>query len=203
MLLGFAALLTLGAGQARADFLLTLAAGSPTGGGSDFTYTYNVFLQGNSTLSPSGGGSNSSNIFTIYDFAGYIPGTATTGTLTGFSVVTAGQLLGVNVPTQAPPDSNVVLNITYTDVSNTTANTGTTSMMLGTIALQSTLNVGQQTTFYSGSSQNSANNALIANNTAQLLGPLQSVPEPASLAMLGTGLVAVLGLGLRRMKKTA
>jgi hypothetical protein len=199
-LLCFAALLTLGAGQARADFVLSLVGGAPTGSGP-FTYTYDVSLQPNSALVPGGGGVNSVDFFTIYDFNGYVPGSAALGSLTGFTIIA--QNVGINPATQTPPvDNPGIANITFTyALGTTTAYNPATSGFLGTVTLQSTLPLGARTVFYSGASQDSAASSVIANNTNQVLGPLASAPEPASVAMLGTGLVAVLGLGLRRRKK--
>jgi len=196
-LLGFAALLTLGAGQARADFQLSLVGGAPTGSGP-FTYTYQVFLTSNSALSLTGGGGNPASFFTIYDFNGYVPGSAALGTLTGFSI--SAQNVGFTPIFQSPPDNPGIVNITFTDVSNTTSNSSlVSSVLLGTVSLQSTISLTQQAAFYSGASQNAVNGN-IANNTGSVAGPL-AVPEPASVAMLGIGLVAVLGLGSRRRKK--
>jgi len=193
--LGLAALLALVGSQARADIQLDLAAGSPTGAGP-FTYTYNVSLQPNATLT-TGGGLNTpppANFFTIFDFNGYVAGSASAAGLTGGAAAwtVSSAAIGRLAPTQFPPDDGRP-NITFTYIGAApiiNAST-TTALALGTITLASTIPVdGIRNIFYSAATQNSATPATtIANNTNQLQGPA-AVPEPGSLALSAFGLLA-------------
>src|SRR6516225_27725 len=72
-LLAGAASLWVGAGPARAEIRLSLEAGSPTMEGSNFRWTYDVFLRPASELDSAGGGRNPGNFVTLYDVNGLVP----------------------------------------------------------------------------------------------------------------------------------
>lgn len=188
--LGLAALVSLVGSQARADILLTLASGSPSGSGP-FLYTYNVALQPNTNLVATGGGANSSNFFTVYDFNGYFAGSASVAGLTNSASWSfTEQATGINPPTQSPPtDSAAIPNITFRYSGPTITNAGANTLSLGTITLTSTLPLGTtDNIFYSAATQRNSNPTTIANNTAQVQGP--AVPEPGSLTLSAFGLLA-------------
>src|SRR6266478_3015830 len=121
------AILAVAVQAARADIAVDFV--SVTGSGP-FTWTYDATLQPGSevTVAPIPAPANTSNFFTIYDFAGF------TGVQThpvGWAFSTA--LVGQTPAGTAPSDSPTVLNLTWTYVGPPAENEGspTTATDLG------------------------------------------------------------------------
>jgi hypothetical protein len=141
------------AGTARAS----IAVGTPTvtGSASDYTWTYDVQLAaGESAASvPNGACSGSSSpicggtFFTIYDFVGYIPGSAAAPANWSVSV----QLTGYTPSGVTPTDSAAIVNLTFyytgsgitgaADLGSFSAHSTDESSATGTYTYQA-LNVG-------------------------------------------------------------
>ena len=141
------------AGSARAS----IAVGTPTvtGSASDYTWTYDVQLgAGESAASvPNGACSGSSSpicggtFFTIYDFVGYIPGSAAAPANWSVSV----QLTGYTPSGVTPSDSAAIVNLTFyytgsgitgaADLGSFSAHSTDESSATGTYTYQA-LNVG-------------------------------------------------------------
>jgi len=201
--LGLAALLTLGGSPARAGIGIEFVSAVPDSG--NFLYTYTATLLSNSQLNTTGGGVNNSapfNFFTIYDFNGYIAGSAAAGTTLllptsgSWSIVEGNLGRNAVVPSGPPPpgDSASIPNITYNYVGvPVTAVTGTT-VPLGTFTLRSTHNVAPNAEiFFVGATQKASSPGDIANNISELRGPSPSgIPEPGSLVLTAC---TVLGFG--------
>ena len=178
--LAFAGILTvLSLGQAaKAD--LTPIFQSAVASGSNTVFTYAVSLSTGSLLV--GGGVN--DYVTMYDFRGYIPGSATVISSLG-TWVPSEQAFGVTPASIAPVDT-ALTNITFTFTSaGQIIGNGQTVV---TFSLTSTLPLatGGQFTQYAGSSTN-ASNSTVQGNIGFIQGPNLSVPEPSTFALLGVG----------------
>jgi hypothetical protein len=227
-LVGGAFLLALGVlagfqpSRARADLLITVF--NVTKSGSDYTYTYNVFLNPGYQLVPpstaTSHGQSTPNLFTVYDIPGFVsaaivtspPAPAPALSTTGFSPPST-QLIGITPKNTSPPDSPTIENITfeYTSSMPTTnpapGGAGGTNLYLGQFSITSTL--GPATTanlYYTGATQKdipgSPSNLELANNVSLLVGPSFTViPEPPSLLLFGIGIPALGGLWYLRSRR--
>ncbi len=179
--------------NARAD-LIPLFDGTSAGTGTyagDTVFHYHVSL---STGSSNLGGSGPNDYVTIYDFAGYVVGSASVVSSTGTWAISE-QLTGLTPPLVAPPDNPSLLNISFTYTTPTLI-TGTGQTVL-TFDLVSTVSqVAGVFTPYSGSSTNVTNNT-VQGNVGFVAGP-NPVPEPSAVALMGLGCLAVAAPYLRR-----
>jgi hypothetical protein len=95
-LIAFATMMT-----ARADIIPTLFSVSPAG--SNFTWDYTAIVTSNQTV-------NAGDYFTIYDFGGYVAGSALAPA--GWTVSV--QLLGITPSDVLPSDDPSLFNLTWT-----------------------------------------------------------------------------------------
>jgi hypothetical protein len=194
--------------SARADILITLF-GAPTKSGSDWTYTYNVFLNpGSELVSPSTamskkGGQNTPDLFTVYDFVGLVgtptiipspPAPVPALSATGFSSPTI-HLVGITPIFTAPTDDPLVDNFTFEYTSKTATKNPASGMNLylgqfsavSTFGPSSTANI-----YYAAATQKDVpgpTNGELANNVSLLVGPV--IAEPPSLLLYGIALPLV------------
>jgi hypothetical protein len=181
-------LLTLGTGQARATIIPTLDSVSGPVGGL-FTYTYHADLAADQAA-------NTGDFLTIYDFSG-LTGTPTV-TEAGWTVTV--QNVGITPPLLAPTDNPAIPNFT---ISRTGANiTGPVSGLIHFTAT-STFGPGNNVLFAAAATRSTGADAgTKISNIGFVGGPQSSVPEPASLALLGIGLPFAISMVRRHRRRT-
>jgi len=188
----FGALLTAAAmfmGTAvKADIIPLFNVSTPTGGGCEFSYNVSI---------SSGSRVNTGDYFTIYDFNGYIAGSAFAPADWDISV----QNTGITPGSQIVVDDAGVENITFTYIGAATL-FGPINPVggVGAFGAESTLCVEKPLGQYAGESHkhnpgNPDDNTL-QGNQGFLVTPA-AIPETSSLMLLVPGLVP-LGIMLRR-----
>jgi hypothetical protein len=197
-----AAVVALGvsAAPARAGLLPVSVSVQPEAG--NFRWTYSVVLPTDMQL-------QAGNFFTIYDFGGYVAGSAT---LTSPFPADADKFWTVSTsnlgPTPNmlnPEDDPNIENITWT-YNGPTINTGGKET-LGNFSATS-LFQDSQLSFFTGTNPRASDGVIDSNITetltpvGQIIPPPSGVPEPATLALAGLGLPLVgAARWVRRKKK--
>jgi hypothetical protein len=172
--------------QAHAGYNVTLGSISPAG--SNFTYTYNASITANQEEIVAG------NFFRIFDFSGYVPGSATAPANWTISVANSNPTPPPNVILQHGDDPNIP-NITFT---YTGAVPLTGPVSLGDFTMQSIYSGG--TLIFKDAAGQSTN---VGTNPPSLIDSRVDVavpalvPEPASVLSAGVGLI-LLGIGYVR-----
>lgn len=187
-LLGAAALFIGGAVQAQ----LTPTFDVVTPNGSNFTWKYNLALGGGGELNAGG-----ADYFTIYDFNGYVAGTAFAPADWTISVQNVGITpVGVTPPVDNPSIANITFTYTGAEI------VGPASMIGGADAFGADSTVGNANPGGAFSYQNRKDNPGKPDNDTRNFGggsltTPAGVPETSSLMLLVPGLVP-LGIMLRR-----
>lgn len=169
----------------------------------NFSWTYSVVLPTNVQL-------QSGDYFTVYDFAGYVPGTGTVtsaypaaATAANWSVTAS---FTPTIPNHLNPvDNTSIQSLTWTYTGPTISPPG--QVTLGNFTAISTYQTST-TGYFTATSAVSTNGQTDANITETLIptgastGIPPGVPEPATLALAGLGLPFIgIARVLRRKKK--
>jgi PEP-CTERM motif len=163
-------------------------------GPSDYTWTYEVYLDANSRLNPPGGpctqaipGGVCDGLLTIYDFAGYIGGSIAT-TAVGWTMQSA-QLIGITPLGLSPSDDPSILNLSWQYVgADTIQAPALSALLLGTFSARSLYSTPTNTD-YAGRTAAGAASTRSAN--LDVTQAPTSVPEPAAIFLFGSGLLAL------------
>ena len=196
---------------ANATIIAILNSGpTPVSGG--FSFNYRADLTGDERLDPVATSGVTcpapgptlvqcnppGTFFTIYDILGFVSATTTTS---GWSVTT--QNVGVtpsSINGSTIDDPNIV-NVTFTYTGPVVHANGTTVAFTG-FQIVSTLNGLNSKGSFTSQATKDAGDSI--GNTDQVVGPVSipaaSVPEPASMALIGGGLI---GLAVLRRRKRA
>jgi hypothetical protein len=172
-----------GSNQAQAGLLPVSVTVTPEAG--NFTWTYSIVLPTDSQL-------RTGNYFTIYDFRGFLPGTATGPTGWDFAVSNVGQTPAL----LAPFDDASLPNLTWTYLGPNTVTSG--QVGLGNFSASSIYG-GINDSFFTALTNRTSDGRLDANITTTDVPVPAAVPEPTTLVLAGLGLpLAALARRARR-----
>ncbi len=185
-----AVFLSLGGATADAGFIMNFNGVAAAPGGLRFTYEGSV----SDDIRIEGSGANQGFV-TIYDFAGYVDGSA----LAPADWTFASAPIGKTPPLIAPQDNPITENLTwtYTGAAPIGSGLGGGTINLGVFSAVSSLS-GLRLDDYSTQATSDVNDQAVR-FASQTVVP-SAVPEPSVVVL--TGAAALLGLGFPRRKRS-
>jgi hypothetical protein len=181
-----AGLLAMGTGAARADIIPHLVSVTPDG--PNFRWTYEADLTNNERLDLT----KNVAFFTIYDFAGLVPGTNMQPMDWAFSSA----LVGVTPPKILPTDDPAIPNLTWTYTGSAVIGPG--PLNLGDFSADSIYSAKTSVDFASLATKNTVDDkdGTSVQNDGSVSAPF--VPEPGTMMILGLGIAPMIGALRRR-----
>jgi len=191
---GLFAVLAVAASGGVAHGALLISGVSTTDLGGGLTqWSYTVAVQPDSNMRVVGtnppAGALANDAFTLFDFVGYVPGSASlTGTLAGSTFTLSEQPIGLTPALVTPTDSVLLpnLSVSLTGGANVVPTTGGAAVTLFTLNLTSTAGgiVPGGISHFTGQTLNK-----VTTFTQSNIGLVQApIPEPGSLALVAAGL---------------
>jgi len=179
----------------RADIIPSFNVVTPTG--SDFEFSYSIDISAGSKITNAANSNGTgASFFTIYDFNGYVAGSAFAPADWDISI----QNVGLTPTGQVVSDDAGIVNITFTYTGATVAGPVTQFEGVGAFGAVSTNSAtkpfGQYTSHTIKNNPGHPDNNTFQSNQGFLVTPA-AVPETSSLMLLLPGLVP-LGVVLRR-----
>jgi len=186
--------------EGRADSILaTLTSVTPSG--SNFAFTYDVRLTGNSNLMSTGGagvGTSTADFFSFLDVGGFVSATGPANFAVVQEPLTTFPGFGLPLPTDSPLVTNVRFNYTGPMISNA----GNTDITLGNVTLISTVNTTTDGVRFIGQDRDAVTGTTRGNTDAVLVPTVVITPGVVPLPAPLLGGIALFGLlGLKKLRK--
>ena len=176
---------------------------------TDYQYTYQFFLQPQTSISPASVGNNPDAI-TFYDYRGLIlvggsaPSFVGSGGAT-FNLTTPFTGVNPDATTQLAGDDASIRNVSLIYTGSVLANASNVSQSLGTLTLHSTLTPNPNAATAFAASSTNTNNGQPAGNQSFTTGPnprlVTSTPEPGTWAMFAGMGISGLAFARRRNRR--
>lgn len=185
-------------GSANAAIVVSNVTTSPVVGGTQYEYVFSLQPDQNMRQTCSGTCALPNDYVVLYDFGGYVGGSATLTNLLGNGTFTLTvENTSTQPPNQAVTDSAALTNfrVGRTAGGDVIPDPAGSPINLFRLTATSTLSPGSNNLFYSAQAQNKALTTT-AGNTNFASGPTtvpsDGVPEPSTLALMAGGLAVLM-----------